>query len=243
VLPNTGGASAPVSLPITRNASMIAYFAPWIGSPCRSFAPRPGTRSPSPARRPPRAPWRPAWSASVQTFHRSPVPLLLHTTASPRARQPAHAFPTLAHERASMRRDNRPRIYFSLLALCYLEVRAHRAELMHNNAMHLGRQRSRALHAADVRHAVLFHPQIVLWTACLLFTAQGSALPAEAAAGHTYLRRETVRSMRANPVPGALNARVAVSRTPTSSAPCLCFAGQPQGLCRWPPTAARGTRI
>ena len=115
---------------------MKVSVGPRSDSPCRVFAHRTGTGSRSPARRAPRARGRPAWSASVQTFHRSPVPLLLHTTASPRARQPAHAFPTLAHERASMRRDNRPRIYFSLLALCYLEVRAHRAELMHNNAMH-----------------------------------------------------------------------------------------------------------
>ncbi|KAF6253499.1 hypothetical protein COO60DRAFT_1297415 [Scenedesmus sp. NREL 46B-D3] len=53
-----------------------------------------------------------------------------------------------------MRQTTRgPKIFLSLLALCYLEI--------------------------------------VLWTACLLFTAQGSALPGEALAGQVYLRRET----------------------------------------------------
>lgn len=81
-----------------------------------------------------------------------------------------------------MRQTTRgPKIFLSLLALCYLEVR-YLAQVWSTQTV----QRCTA-------HAMLLLClQIVLWTACLLFTAQGSALPGEALAGQVYLRRETV---------------------------------------------------
>ena len=75
------------------------------------------------------------------------------------------------------------KIYFSLLALCYLEVRrAHRVQPLH------ARRAGSPWHRPNTPAA-----QVVLWTSCL---AAAAPLNAGAATdSHSYLIRETVSGL------------------------------------------------
>ena len=78
-----------------------------------------------------------------------------------------------------MKKTKSCKVYYSILAICYLEVRGGRG-----GAPHAGRA-----HNAEHRAA----PQVLFWTTCLLTSCATSAARPEDA---NYIARETVGAQR-----------------------------------------------
>lgn len=111
------------------------------------------------------------------------------------------------------------KIYFSLLALCYLEVSSVLSQLARGPAFPSPSDTGLLVHT-------LTDTQVVLWTACLLTT---TGVPSEAVAGHRYLQRETVSESPEPTAPLALLS-VCLASCPTHNSMIVSML---QGNLKW----------